>query len=212
VLATLGVVAREVRDIVFEEGVGAVPVRIERAGDGVRRCTLTVARLPEQGPPAPTRDELAATLSLEGEDVLDGAESWSCGLPFLVVPVGSVAALGRCVPSDAAVARSLANYPTRALYPVAQEGDGVWRVRSFVPHQTIVEDPATGSAAAAFAGWLAARAPRGDTTLRYRLNQGVEMGRPSELALEIDRTERRVSAVRVGGAAVMVSEGTLQVG
>jgi trans-2,3-dihydro-3-hydroxyanthranilate isomerase len=211
VLATLGIIAREARDIVFEEGVGAVPVRIERDGNGVKRCTLTVAQLPQQGPAAPGRDDIATLLSLEAKDVLDGAESWSCGLPFLVVPVSSTAALAQCVPNEAAVARTLANYPTRALYPVAREGDDLWRVRCFVPHQTIVEDPATGSAAAGFAGWLVARAPRGDSTLRVRLNQGIEMGRPSELAVEIDRVRGRVSSVRVGGSAVMVTEGTLSV-
>ncbi|HTT10303.1 MAG TPA: PhzF family phenazine biosynthesis protein [Burkholderiaceae bacterium] len=210
VLATLGVVARDAHDIVFEEGVGAVPVRIERDGERVTRCTLTVAQLPQQGPAAPSRDQLASMLSLETNDVLEGAQSWSCGLPFLVVPVRDIAALGRCVPNEAAVMRALANYPTRALYAAVREGDR-WRVRCFVPHQSIVEDPATGSAAAAFGGWLAARAPRGESTLRYRLNQGVEMGRPSELALEIDRAEGSVSAVRVGGASVMVSEGTLKV-
>jgi trans-2,3-dihydro-3-hydroxyanthranilate isomerase len=78
-----------------------------------------------------------------------------------------------------------------------------------VRHPAVVEDPATGSAAAAFAGWLAARAPRGDGTLHYRIDQGLEMGRPSELSLEIDRKDGRVAAVRVGGAAVMVTEGTI---
>lgn len=212
VLATLGVVAPQVRDIVFEEGVGAVPVRIERDGARITRCTLTVAQLPQQGMVAPSRDVLAGVLSLEAKDVLDGAECWSCGLPFLVVPVNGIAALARCVPDDAAAKRALANYTTRAIYPVAHEAADVWRVRAFVPHQTMVEDPATGSAAAAFAGWLAARAPRGEGTLRYRLNQGIEMGRPSELALAIDRTDGRISAVRVGGAAVMVTEGSMQVG
>jgi trans-2,3-dihydro-3-hydroxyanthranilate isomerase len=212
VLATLGLVPAEVRDIVLEEGVGPVPVRIDRDGVRVARCTLTVAQLPQQGPPAPAREALAAMLSLEPDDVLEGAEGWSCGLPFLVVPVNGIAALARCQPDGAAAARALGNYYTQAFYPVAREAADLWRVRSFVPHQAIVEDPATGSAAAGFAGWLAARAPRADTALRFRLNQGIEMGRPSELALEIDRAGGRVSGVRVGGASVMVSEGTLRVG
>jgi trans-2,3-dihydro-3-hydroxyanthranilate isomerase len=212
VLATLGTIARETRDIVFEEGVGPVPVSIEREGQRVTRCTLTAAQLPKQpAATAPSREVLASMLSLEQKDVLEGAECWSCGLPFLVVPVPDLAALGRCIPNEAIVRRSLADYPTQAVYPVAREGSESWRVRSFVPHQSIVEDPATGSAAAAFAGWLASRAPRGESTLRYRLNQGVEMGRPSELAVEIDRAGGKVSAVRVGGTAVIVTEGSMQV-
>ena len=209
VLATIGVVGRETRDIVFEENVGPVSVRVDRDGARVTRCTLTVAQLPQQAPAAPAREALAEMLSLETKDVLDGAEGWSCGLPFLVIPVNGIAALARCVPDAAAVARTLANYTTQAMYPVAREAAEVWRVRSFVPHQVIVEDPATGSAAAAFSGWLATRAQRADGNLRYRLNQGIEMGRPSELALDIERVDGRISAVRVGGASVMVTEGTL---
>jgi len=211
VLATIGIVARETRDIVFEEGVGPVPVRIDRDGARITRCTLTAAQLPQQGPPAPTRAGLAAALSLEDTDVLDGAECWSCGNPFLVIPVKGIDALARCVPEPTTAAKVLAGYATQSMYPVAQEAAETWRVRCFVRHRTIIEDPATGSAASGFAGWLAARAPRGDGALRYRLNQGIEMGRTSELGLEIDRAGGRVSAVRVSGASVMVSEGTIVV-
>lgn len=212
VLATLGLVPPEARDIVLEEGVGPVPVRIERDGVRVTRCTLTVAQLPQQGPPAPPREALAPMLSLAPNDLLDGAEGWSCGLPFLVIPVNGIGTLARCKPDGAAAARALGNYFAQAFYAVAREAADTWRVRCFVPHLGVVEDPATGSAAAGFAGWLAARAPRGESTLRYRLNQGIEMGRPSELSLEIDRAGGGVSSVRVGGAAVMVSEGTIRVG
>jgi trans-2,3-dihydro-3-hydroxyanthranilate isomerase len=209
VLASLGIVTRETRDIVFEEGVGAVPVRVDRDGGRITRCTLTAAKIPESGPPAPARAGLAAALSLEESDVLDGAEYWTCGNPFLVVPVSDSAALGRCRPEAAVGDRVLKDYPTKSLYVVAREGAEIWRARCFVRHPAVVEDPATGSAAAAFAGWLAARAPRGDGTLHYRIDQGLEMGRPSELSLEIDRKDGRVAAVRVGGAAVMVTEGTI---
>jgi trans-2,3-dihydro-3-hydroxyanthranilate isomerase len=211
VLATTGAVAREIADIVLEENVGPVPVHIDRDGSRVTRCTLTAAQLPQQLPAAPDRAALAAMLSLDAADVLDGAEGWSCGTPFLVVPVNGLRALERCSPDGAPILRTLADYPTKAVYPVTREAADVWRVRCFVPHLGVVEDPATGSAAAAFAGWLVARAPQGDGTLRMRLNQGIEMGRPSELALEIDRTAGRVTAVRVGGASIMVSEGLIEV-
>jgi trans-2,3-dihydro-3-hydroxyanthranilate isomerase len=209
VLAAAGIVPPATRDVVFEEIVGAVPVRIDRDGMRVTRCTLSVAQLPQPGRPLPARAALAQTLSLEAADLLDGAQYWSCGNPFNVIPVNGIDALARCRPDAAAVARTLADCETRSLYAVAREGAEAWRVRAFVQHPHFVEDPATGSAAAAFAGWLAARAPRGDGTLRYHLAQGIEMGRPSELALEIDRENGRVRAVRVGGAAVMVTEGTL---
>jgi trans-2,3-dihydro-3-hydroxyanthranilate isomerase len=94
---------------------------------------------------------------------------------------------------------------------VAHTTDLRWRVRMFAPGLGVAEDPATGSAAASFAGWVAAqeREPR-DGTLAVTLEQGIEMGRPSTLHLELDRAGGAITAVRVGGSAVMVAEGTLR--
>jgi trans-2,3-dihydro-3-hydroxyanthranilate isomerase len=83
------------------------------------------------------------------------------------------------------------------------------RARVFVPGLSVPEDPATGSANACLAAYLAARTPR-DGTLRWRVAQGVEMGRPSRLELEADKRAGAVAAVRVGGASVLVTEGTMR--
>jgi trans-2,3-dihydro-3-hydroxyanthranilate isomerase len=81
----------------------------------------------------------------------------------------------------------------------------------FAPAMGITEDPATGAAAAALAGYLAATRPPANGTLRWVVDQGIEMGRPSRLHVECDRDGDRIMAVRVGGSAVMVAEGTLAV-
>jgi trans-2,3-dihydro-3-hydroxyanthranilate isomerase len=210
VLATIGALPREPGEIVFEEGVGPVPVAVFRHGDRVTHCRLTAARLPEPGPPAPPAAELAKMLSLADGEVLDGAECWSCGVPFLVVPVAHPGALARCALDLPRWHELLAGYPTQKVYPVARLDDLHWRVRMFAPGLGVAEDPATGSAAAAFAGWLARRLPQpADGTLAARLEQGIEMGRPAELHVEFDRSAGRITAVRVGGAAVMVAEGSI---
>jgi len=196
--------------IVFEEGVGPVPVEIFRDGGRVTHCRLEVAKLPEAGPPAPAAEALARLLTLAPGDVLEGGGCWSCGLPFLVVPLASVEALSRCALDLPAWRDLLAGYATQKVYPVARSGDLAWRVRMFAPAAGVAEDPATGSAAAAFAGWVAARIgqPR-DGTLAVRLDQGVEMGRPSTLYVELDRSGGAITAVRVGGSAVMLARGSL---
>jgi trans-2,3-dihydro-3-hydroxyanthranilate isomerase len=79
----------------------------------------------------------------------------------------------------------------------------------FAPEFGIVEDPATGSAVAAFAGCLVRRAARTNGTLRWTIEQGFEMGRPSILHLEADVANGAITAVRVGGTAVRMSEGAL---
>ncbi len=79
----------------------------------------------------------------------------------------------------------------------------------FAPGSGIVEDPATGSAAAAFAGVIARFDGPPAGSHRYTIEQGFEMGRPSLIELEIDMDGGEVVAARIGGNAVIVAEGTL---
>jgi trans-2,3-dihydro-3-hydroxyanthranilate isomerase len=81
----------------------------------------------------------------------------------------------------------------------------------FAPALGIDEDPATGAAATALAGYLGVRDDARDGTLRWFVEQGIEMGRPSLLKVEADKAGGQITAVRVGGAAIMVSEGSMEV-
>jgi len=210
VLATCSAELARSGRIVLEEGIGPVTVELEWTAAGLGRCVFSTPRLPERGPRAPRRDELAAMLGLNPSQVLDQAQFWSCGVPYLVVPLASVAALQRCQLDMAVWSDVLSAYESRMVYPVAHAGSA-WRVRMFAPDAGVPEDPATGSAAAAFAGWLANYAPEATSRSEYTLLQGEEMGRPSRIDLQIDRDGDRVTAVRVGGASVMVSQGTFLV-
>lgn len=82
------------------------------------------------------------------------------------------------------------------------EGDGVFHVRNAFPPGGVVEDPATGAAAAAFGGYLRSlglvRLPA-----RLTLLQGRDMGRPSRLLVDLDPD---VDTVRVSGAATRLPE------
>lgn len=73
-----------------------------------------------------------------------------------------------------------------------------------------IEDPATGSAACALSSFLALRAGASQT---FEIIQGVEMGRRSEIAVEVEigSDSRAVELVRLGGSAVEVMEGTVRV-
>ena len=76
------------------------------------------------------------------------------------------------------------------------------------PAVAVAEDPATGSACACLAGYLAARTPR-DGTLKWVVEQGFEMGRPSILEIEADKQGGKITGVRVGGQTVLVAKGQL---
>lgn len=209
-LAALGRIRPEVHDLVFEEGVGPVPVRIERpAAGGVGRCTLTAAQPPARLATLDDRAALAAMLALGLDDVAADAEVWSCGVPFLVVPLASVTALERARLDPDRWRGLLGGFVTEKVYPIARAGADRWRVRMFAPGVGAAEDPATGSAAAALAGWLARHESVNDGLHRWRILQGQEIGRPS--LIELDYAQRGIEAtvVRVGGSAVLVTRGSL---
>lgn len=101
-----------------------------------------------------------------------------------------------------------------SVYLYAQGGDGAataYRARMFSPTAGIPEDPATGSATAILAAQLLDSGVLKEGTNRLALEQGYEMGRPSDLALEADVSSGAITAVRVAGQAVHVSRGTIEV-
>ena len=133
-------------------------------------------------------------------------------MPYLFIPVRDRSALARARVETGAFRDALRGYWAQEVFVFCRdpelEGSQV-RARMFAPEAGIPEDPATGSAAAALAGYLAKRVAPGATTLRWRVEQGFEMGRPSLLYVEADKSGDAVTAVRVGGTAVKISEGTL---
>jgi trans-2,3-dihydro-3-hydroxyanthranilate isomerase len=219
VLATTGALplADEMR-IVFEEGVGPVPVLVKAPNGTPGFAQLTVAQLPESGPPAPPAGALARALSLEPGEVLTGAvgpEAVSCGVPFLFVPVRDRAALARARVRLDDFNALLDSYWTQKVFVFCDEPEregSTHRARMFAPGIGVPEDPATGSACAAFGGYLAKRDSRAQGLLRWVVEQGFEMGRPSLLEVEADKSGGAVTAVRVGGHSVLVSKGEFYLG
>jgi trans-2,3-dihydro-3-hydroxyanthranilate isomerase len=156
-------------------------------------------------------------LSLETSDLLDEEwepRGWTCGVPYLFVPVRDRAAVARSRIDADAWERALAGTWAPEILIFAREGERAGsdlHGRMYAPGFGIAEDPATGSAAAAMAGYLAKRDARRDGTLRWRLEQGFEMKRPSILDIEADVARGQITGVRVGGATVLVSEGTMRI-
>lgn len=202
--------------IVLEEGVGPVPVLVRGGFKQPEFAQLAVAKLPETGPPPPGRTHLAEALSLDPSDILGGMsapQAISCGFPFLLVPLRDLDAVRRARVRMDQWDSALKSYwaPDIMVFARDAERDGVIRARVFVPGQGIIEDPATGSAAAALGGYLGARESAPSGSFCYLVEQGFEIKRPSFIHLEVDKADGDVSAVRVGGSAVMVSEGMMDV-
>lgn len=196
--------------VVLHEGVGPVEVMI---ADGV--ATLTTPRAPvavDTGDPA----DVMAAIGLGLGDLHPelGPRGWSVGVPFTVVGLRDVATLGRAELDLASWRESLQHSDAPDLYLLTPldgtRGQG-WRARMFGPHVGVAEDPATGAAAAASCGYLAGLA--GDERLAngWTIEQGVEMGRPSEIEVAPVLRGSEVVGVRVGGRAVRVGAGSLAI-
>lgn len=191
--------------LVLEEGVGPVPVRLTVRDGRPVSAQLTAAEAPSflAAPPEP---EIAAMIGLESEDIAPGAAIASCGSPFLCVALTSREALARAR-GDAQAMAALPGYGARGIYLFYPQTAGHLHARMFGRALGILEDPATGSAAVALGGLLASRAPARTGLLRWTIEQGADMGRPSRLELEAEKRDGMITAVRVGGGAVILARG-----
>jgi trans-2,3-dihydro-3-hydroxyanthranilate isomerase len=192
--------------LVFEEGIGPVTVTVD--GPAIRLHL----RSPEYqaGDEAPPARVLAAAIGLP-EDAI--AESWyaGVGLRFCFVRLAGGDALDRAALDKTAWAAGVAGGWSPDLYLFTGDyRDGAQvRARMFGPGVGVDEDPATGSACASLVASLAMRSPEPDGTYRLRIEQGVAMGRPSELEGTARKQDGRLAEVVVAGRAAIVGHGTI---
>ncbi len=193
------------------EGVGPVAISIDGG-----LATLTTAGPPRSIPTADPED-VARSLGLTLADLHPslGPRGWSAGVPFTIVALRDVETLGRIEVDVGAWRETVALEVPDQLYAIAPVDDSRrlddrrWRARMFAPGFGIPEDPATGSAAAATAGYLSGHASPRRLEEGWLIEQGVEMGRPSEIRVGTVRRGNELTAVTVGGRAVRVGHGEL---
>jgi trans-2,3-dihydro-3-hydroxyanthranilate isomerase len=206
--------------LVFEELAGLVRVHLLHGKDKV----ITGARI--AAPRALSIDiaiptELvAACASLPVTDIATTAHTpliASVGTPFVIAEVVSVEALSRASPDIAAFRRAATQFgelSTRfSLHLYARrDGDATkLRARMFAPLGGVLEDPATGSANAALAALLTSLAPGENADLLYEIEQGVEMGRPSQIIAGAVKTAEGPVLASVAGECVNVMRGVVEV-
>ncbi|ELR97946.1 PhzF family phenazine biosynthesis protein [Gloeocapsa sp. PCC 73106] len=204
-----------VSSLIFEEGVGPITVAIALENGVPVYTELLSAQMPEYGPSPPEIEELAPVLGLDPQDI--GVDNYqpaavSCGLPFLFVPLRNLNAIARARLNRQLWERVLASYWAPHVYlftreTLAPEVD--IHARMFAPALGIEEDPATGSAAAALGGYLAINNSVLEGKKQWQIEQGIEMGRPSRLRVTTIFSGGQITAIKVGGSSVLVSEGHL---
>jgi len=200
--------------VTFEEEAGLVSVAIRESDGKIASCELTAPQSLSFGKALPV-ELVAAAISIDAKQIVTkthGPLVTSVGLPFIMVELRDRSVLERARISmsgfEALVAQEV--MPDVYMYTRADGGFDI-RARMFAPLSGVPEDPATGSANCALAGLLAHYSPQRNGDFSWRIAQGVEMGRPSTLIARAEKVDGVVQTTRIGGAAVLVSEGVIYV-
>ena len=217
-LAELAVIAPGRDSFVFGLGVG--PTKVELAWEGHRLSFAWMdQRPPEFREPVSPRPDIIRAVGLDPSAVdqtgLPIAEV-SCGNAFLIIPVSTRAAVDAANADLAAMRRIQSAFPgghVGALFFTTEpvDADVIAYSRMFAPGAGVAEDPATGSAAGPLGCYLVKHGLVHRDRMDDMVNlQGVAMGRPSRLHMRItEDSNGAITRVQVGGKAVRVGEGTI---
>jgi trans-2,3-dihydro-3-hydroxyanthranilate isomerase len=208
------VLARQGRDqggtLRFEEIAGLVEVTVERDDSGEVTGATVAAPQPLTLADGLSPEAVAACASLHPADVVTASHpplEASLGNPMMIAEVAAEALAGAA--PDVEQFRRAAGKPGKLLLYLYAHDNGRIRARMFAPLAGVMEDPATGSAAAPLAALLLSLSQ--DAHGAYEITQGVEMGRPSLLRTTATRTPDGIRAT-VGGDCVPVLTGEATVG
>jgi trans-2,3-dihydro-3-hydroxyanthranilate isomerase len=208
-LAELGVVPAQEGGvhILQQTGAGILPVEIHFKDGRPQRVTMTQKEASFKASKI-DRKKLTAALGLTPKD-LDSKlqpEFVSTGLFNLMVPLKNRAALGKIRMNIGELARLLGKQAALA-YCFATGPNSTVYARGMMPWE-LYEDAATGSAAGSLGAYLV---KHGRVGAGHTLNimQGVEMGRPSHIEVEVTQSGKTLTP-RVSGAAVKVFEGVIR--
>jgi trans-2,3-dihydro-3-hydroxyanthranilate isomerase len=218
VLARLGLieVAGQEANVVFEEGIGPIPVSLHLR-DGTPEVIYMTQPLPRFGPRHPDPAAVAEILSLPSEALDDSlpVEAVSCGEPFLYVPLKNLAEIRSIRLRQDAWERVLNGFVTPNIFAFTREVENAGSTvhsRMFAPALGIAEDPATGGASGPLGCYLVRYGvvpSDGTGTAVMTSEQGIEMGRPSFIRIEIDHEGEKITGVRIAGRCVFMGEGEL---
>ena len=203
--------------VTLEEQIGLVRVGIRMPSDGSTFAEFDAPKIPEEVRNVASRDDLAAALGLMPVEIGFANHRPTCfnsGPVFTFVPVSSIDAIGRALPNMVHWEAALGGDGGGAAFlycPDTVHTSCDYHARMFAPGHGVLEDPATGSAAVGFAGVIAKFDDPPNGTHKKQIEQGLEMGRPSFIALSLEMRGSELSNVRIGGSSVRVSHGKIRI-
>ncbi|MHB8410438.1 MAG: PhzF family phenazine biosynthesis protein [Candidatus Acidiferrales bacterium] len=205
-LAELGVVPASEGQVQIQQqtGAGILPVEITFRNGRPVGVTMTQKDARFKALKI-SRDGLADALGLAKDDISSELpiESVSTGIFNVMVPLRGKATLKKIRSNLRALFHVVNGHGTMA-YCFALGGRGKAFARGMLPWE-IIEDPATGSAGGSLGAYLV-RYNKLKIGEHLSITQGVEMGRPSEIHVEMGNEKGKL-VPRVSGSAVRIFEG-----
>jgi len=207
-LAELGVVPAQEGGVhvLQQTGAGVLPVEIRFKDGRPHRVTMTQKEAAFRRT-AINKKKLAEALGLSPRDFDPKIEPEfvSTGIFNLMVPLRNRQALGKIRMNMVELAKLLGK-DCGLAYCFAVGGNSTAYARGMMPWE-LYEDAATGSAAGSLGAFLVKQGKLGAAHTLHVM-QGVEMGRPSQIEVEVSQSGKKLTP-RVSGAAVKVFEGVI---
>jgi trans-2,3-dihydro-3-hydroxyanthranilate isomerase len=203
--------------VVLEAPIGILRVGVRTRSGVAPFAEFDAPKLPEETGSLPPPDQLAAALSLIPAEI--GLENhrptkFAAGNTVAFVPVVSLEAMAKARVATHHWDRVLKGQGLLGAFLYCRQTvhrTSSFHARFFGPDFGVPEDPATGSAAVGFAGVVQRFDALPDGLHKRTIEQGFEMGRPSLISLSLQVGRGKLEAVRIGGHAVRVAEGKIEV-
>jgi len=202
--------------LVLEEQIGVVRCHVAPQGDETAHARFELPALPRKLAWEPDMAAVAAALRIAPADI-DAARfalsKWTAGVDMFMVPLAGQVVLASMRPDVSRWEDAFGAAGPRAVYAFCAQGTPPttsFRARMFAPLLGVPEDPATGAAAAAFAGLLAEHGGLGPGAHEIVIEQGQDMRRPSVIHLKMRLGGTGLIDCAIAGHAVIVMRGTLR--
>ena len=202
----------------FEEKAGIVEAALRRDAEGHVIGAGIFAPQPLSLGPQIDSETIARCASIEVAAVSLATHSpviASVGLPFAIAELADLETLGNACPNTAAFAEAGRRYSPEddqfALFLYVRQPENPWalRARMFAPLDSVIEDPATGSASGALGALLTSLLAETDATIDITIEQGVEMRRRSVIGVTAVKWNGQVQSVRIAGQCAAVMSGSI---
>jgi trans-2,3-dihydro-3-hydroxyanthranilate isomerase len=200
--------------IALEEDIGSIRVGVVGRRGQAPYAEFDVPKLPELAGAPAHDDRIAAALGLAPQEIgfaNHRPSQYDAGTAFTFVPVRDLEAMQHAQIVSSHWDEAFGGTAGKVFLYCREtiQHSASFHARMFAPGVGVPEDPATGSAAAAFSAAIHRfdQLPEGKS--EFLIEQGIEMGRPAEIKLEVEVAQRQVKRVRIGGFACLVMRGKL---